>query len=459
MDFTPLTRKDEERALNVIGAASIDEILAAQIPQKYRLSGGYDIPDGCSETELRRHIKDLAQKNVVVRAGRNFLGGGIYNHFIPSVVPALWSRSEWVTSYTPYQPEVSQGILQAIFEYQTMISELTGLPVSNASLYDGASAVAEAAHVAIAHTGRRKVAVAATVHPEYLQTLATYLKPQEVEIEIIGAEDITIGGRGGVDPERFKAGSFMAESAALIVQHPNFFGGLEEVDQLSKIAADAGALLISVVDPISLGMLAPPGDYGAAIAVGEGQSLGIDPSFGGPGFGFFACRDELLRLVPGRICGRTSDSEGRTGYVLTLQAREQHIRRAKATSNICTNHQLMALASTIYLAAMGRRGLAGAAEGCYSRSHYLKQRLTEETSWQPLFPELPFFKEFAAVLPEASPGKVDRMIEEASKQGLFAGIPLGRFYPGLDSGLLIAVNEQHTAEDIDALVSFLGDSY
>ncbi|HOM17310.1 MAG TPA: aminomethyl-transferring glycine dehydrogenase subunit GcvPA, partial [Thermoguttaceae bacterium] len=351
----------------------------------------------------------------------------------------LASRSEFYTAYTPYQPEASQGSLQAFFEYQTLITQLTGMEVSNASLYDGASAVAEAVLMAMAATGRQgRVVTAANVHPECRQTLATYLANLPTEIlslptpaGTIRAEDLT--------------GVLNEQTACVVFQHPNFFGCLEEADKLVKVAHTAGALAVVVFDPISLGLLQRPGDYGADIAVAEGQCLGIPMSFGGPYLGLLACRESLVRRMPGRLVGQTTDRQGRRCWVLTLQTREQHIRREKATSNICTNQGLMALRASIYLALMGPAGLREAANLCLQKTRYALDLITRTGRWQTPFAR-PVFKEFVIRRPGVD---VDRLVSTAAQQGLFVGVPLGRWYPDLADSLLVAVTEKRTQAEID----------
>ena len=339
-----------------------------------------------TELELTQRMTALAGRNSRPASEVCFLGGGSYDHFIPAVVDTIGSRGEFYTSYTPYQPEASQGNLQVFFEYQTLITAITGMDVSNASLYDGASAAAEAVLMAVHATGRRRIVTAASVHPEYRQVLATYMEDLDLELVTVGTPEGVLG------PAELEA-AVNEETACVLLQHPNFFGCLEAVERIGEIAHAAGALFVVAVDPISLGLLKRPGDYGADIVVAEGQSLGSPMAFGGPYLGILACREQFVRRMPGRIAGETVDRRGRRCWVLTLQTREQHIRREKATSNICTNQGLFALRATVYLAALGPVGLREVAELCLQKSHYAAGQLAERGGWQLRF-DRPFFKEF-----------------------------------------------------------------
>lgn len=440
MKYIPNTAADREKMLADIGVSAVADLFA-DIPEQVRLQRELDLPPALSEPELVRHMRQLADKN---GAGYTcFLGGGYYDHYIPAVVPAMLSRSEFYTAYTPYQAEISQGTLTAIYEFQTLICNLTGMEVANASMYDGASALAEAAAVALGQTRRNQVAVARTVHPEYRQVMHTYLTPRQVQIVELPVQD-------GVTALDDLSSCIGARTAAVIVQQPNFFGCLEDVAALEKAAHAAGALFIVSVDPISLGILQPPGEYGADIVVGEGQSLGLPMSFGGPGVGFLAAREKFLRRIPGRVVGATTDADGRRGFVLTLQAREQHIRREKATSNICSNQALCALAATIYMSAMGPEGMRQAAALSAEKAAYARERLSRIKGFTPAF-GAPFFKEF--VLKSEHPA--DRVQAALLRHGLVAGPYLSRFYPELDNHLLIAVTEKRTRDEIDRLASAL----
>src|ERR1700716_3246518 len=369
-----LSPPPEDRAamLATIGAASMEPLLS-DLPPSFGV-GRLERPDGLSEPEAMARIRSLAGRNQVFEDRLTFRGGGVYRRFIPAAVPAVTSKGEFYTAYTPYQPEASQGWLQAIFEFQTMIAQLTALDVANASLYDGATAVAEAAMMAVVHTGRKEVLVSGYVHPEYVEVLRAFGDGRGIKV------------RKGTEPT--------SKTAAVVFQQPDFLGLLVDAPALTKRAHEAGALAIASVDPISLALLAPPGEYGADIAVGEGQQLGLTPSYGGPHVGFIACRKELARRLPGRLVGQASDGLGRRGFVLTLTAREQHIRRAKATSNICTNHSLCALAASVYLTYMGPDGLRQIAEVSYQRAHELAGRLVELPGVELAFPDRPFLNEF-----------------------------------------------------------------
>ncbi|WP_324669035.1 aminomethyl-transferring glycine dehydrogenase subunit GcvPA [Geochorda subterranea] len=443
MDFVPLTPAEREAMLARIGVKSVDELFA-DIPPQARLDRPLDLPPAMSEAELIAHMRTLAARNADLDRYVCFLGGGAYDHLIPSVVRHILGRSEFYTAYTPYQAEVSQGVLQTIFEYQTLVCQLTGLDVANASMYDGASAAAEAALMATAHTGRRRVVVSAAVHPEYRQVMATYLANQDVALD-------TVPWRMGVTHLDALQQAVDDRTAAVVMQNPNFFGAIEEMDAAAAIAHRHGALLVAVVDPISLGILAPPGEYGADIAVGEGQALGNAISFGGPYLGFFAARRELIRRMPGRIVGISRDVEGRRGFVLTLQTREQHIRRERATSNICTNQALNALAATVYLAMLGRQGIRRVGELCVQKSHYAFERLTKVPGIRPAW-DAPFFKEFVVEMDGAVPEVLTRLWQE---YGIIGGLPLGRFYDNLDRAVLWCVTEARTRDEIDRLVAAL----
>jgi glycine cleavage system P protein (glycine dehydrogenase) subunit 1 len=431
--FAPHTDAEVREMLAAIGLSSLDELFD-QIPEDVRLHGGLNLPDGVSEMEIVDDMQALASRNRHLEELVCFAGGGAYDHYIPSLVWALAGRSELSTSYTPYQPELSQGVLQALFEFQSLICELTGLEVSNASLYDGATALVEA--VTMARAGeRRRVLVSEGVDPRFVDTLRTYGRGPGYEPEVFPAE----GGSGG-SPE---VGD---DVAAVVVQHPNVLGILEPASELFAAARAGGAKAIQVFDPLSLGVLAPPGELGADIAVGEGQSLGNHLAFGGPYLGLIAARMSDVRKMPGRIVGETVDLEGSVGYVLTLQAREQHIRREKANSNICTNQTLMAIAATIYLGWLGPEGLAELGRQCAAKAAYAAARLTEVPGVSLLHPEAPFFKEFALRVPRPAPEVVAGLLE----RGYLGGVPFG---PEGEDVLLIAVTERRTREQIDGFAS------
>src|SRR6185369_17266504 len=438
------TPEDQQAMLAAIGATSVDELFDV-IPPEHRLKRPLAIPPALSEMELAQQLGALAAKNDHAGSKVCFLGGGAYDHFVPAVVDALAGRGEFYTSYTPYQPEVSQGNLQVMFEYQTLICELTGMDVSNASLYDGGSAAAEGVLLAMSVTGRpKKVVVAGSVNPEYRQILETYF-------ECIGAHLVTVPAPAGVVNPAEVAAAVDGETACVLIQHPNFFGCLEDVTAIAKIAHDAGALLVQSFDPISVGLLKRPADLGADVAVAEGQSLGTPMLYGGPYLGIMACKEMFVRRMPGRIAGQTVDRRGRRCWVLTLQTREQHIRREKATSNICTNQGLFALRAAIYLAQMGPQGMRETAELCLRKAHYAKERLSAASRLSLAFDQ-PTFKEFVI---RDSQGRVGDLLAQATDAGYLAGIPLGQWYPQLDDCFLVCVTEKRTKAEIDGLAEVL----
>lgn len=438
-----MTDEHKEEMLRVIGVETVDELFA-DIPESIRMQRPLDIPPGMAEAEVRRHVGGLAAKNRHADEFPIFLGAGAYDHFVPSAVPHLVSRSEFYTSYTPYQPEMTQGVLQATYEYQTLIARLTGMDVANASVYDGATSLAEAALVACAHTRKERVVVPTTVHPEYRQVVHTYLRHQDLDM-------VEVPYDGGVVSLEAVAALIDDNTAAIVVQQPNFFGRLEDVRALGRLAEERGVLLISVTaDPLALGLLEAPGAYGAHIAVGEGQPLGNSLSFGGPHLGFFAARDQLVRRIPGRIAGATKDRDGVRGYVLTLQTREQHIRRERATSNICTNQALNALTAAVYLTLLGKEGVRDVARQSLQKAHYAQRAITGLPGFAAAW-DGPFFHEFAVRTPVA-PEKLSAGLLE---HGIVGGLPLGRFYPELADSMLFCVTEARTKEEIDALVAAL----
>ncbi|MBS0208613.1 MAG: aminomethyl-transferring glycine dehydrogenase subunit GcvPA [Planctomycetes bacterium] len=442
MSYILNTTAEQQAMLAAIGAKSIDELFA-MIPADCQLNRPLDLPPALTEQELTAHMQQLAGRNVSCQQSVCFLGGGSYDHFIPAAVDALASRGEFFTSYTPYQPEVSQGNLQVFFEYQSLITRLTGMDVSNASLYDGGSAAAEAVLMSLAVTGRSgRVVVAGSVHPEYRQILATYLRDLGVELVTVATPN------GTVSLDQLTA-AITPETACVLVQQPNFFGCLEEVEAIGRAAKAAGAVFAVAVDPLSLGVLNRPGSYGADIVVAEGQSLGNPLAFGGPYLGIIACREDFVRRLPGRIAGQTVDRLGRRCWVLTLQTREQHIRREKATSNICTNQGLFALRATIYLSLMGPQGLRELGELCLQKAAYAKQTLTAGRRLQPAF-DAPVFKEF--VLRDTE-NNVEQLLAQAADAGFFGGLPLGRWYPELSDCVLVAVTEKRTRCEIDRLAA------
>ena len=432
------TSEDRRAMLASIGAASVDELFA-MVPAELRLARPLALPAAQTELELTAHMQQLAAANTSAGEALCFLGGGSYDHFVPAVVDALSSRGEFYTSYTPYQPEASQGNLQAFFEYQSLICRLTGMEVSNASLYDGGSAAAEAVLMSMHATKReRRVVVAGGVHPEYRRILATYLINLGTELVTVGAPDGTVSA-----DELAKA--IDDQTACVLVQQPNFFGCLEDVEAIGRAAQERGAMFVVSVDPISLGLLKRPGEYGADVVIAEGQSLGNPMAYGGPYLGIMACREDFARRMPGRIVGQTTDRDGRPCLVLTLQTREQHIRREKATSNICTNQGLYALRATIYLSLMGPQGMREVAQLCLQKSHYAAEQLARHARFSLPF-ERPFFKEF--VVRDAD-SQVEPLLAEAMDQGVMAGVPLGEWYPELEDCFLVAVTEKRTKQDID----------
>ncbi|MCA9213740.1 MAG: aminomethyl-transferring glycine dehydrogenase subunit GcvPA [Planctomycetales bacterium] len=438
------TPEDQKEMLEAIGAASIGELFRS-IPDSLRLDRPLDIVPAMGELELTRHMSQLAALNAHADSHTCFLGAGSYDHFVPAVIDSLASRGEFYTSYTPYQPEVSQGNLQVMFEYQTLICELTGMDVSNASLYDGGSSVAEAALMCMSVSRRHgRVVVPDTVHPEYREILATYLNS-------IGTELVTVPSvNGKISTEEIEP-HLNDQTACVIIQYPNFFGSVEDVQQIGDLAHAAGAMLVVACDPIALGLLKRPGDLGADIVVAEGQSLGTPMQFGGPYLGIIACREKFVRRMPGRIAGETIDRRGRRCWVLTLQTREQHIRRDKATSNICTNQGLFALRACIYLSVMGPKGLYQAAYQSLQKANYAAQQITANDRFELAF-DSPFFKEFVV---RDTCGQVKALLDGARANGILAGVPLGHWYPEMANCFLVAVTEKRTRDEIDLLANQL----
>jgi glycine dehydrogenase subunit 1 len=438
MRYISNTADEQKAMLDVIGAQSIEELLA-RVPPKARLARPLALPEAAAEMDLIGEMRALAAANADADGYACFLGAGSYDHFVPGVINHMILRGEFFTAYTPYQPEASQGTLRTIYEYQTMMAELTGMDVANASIYDGGSSLAEAALMATSVTGRGEIVLAAGVNPLYRHVTATYCDGPRVKLRTAPARD------GAVDLEATRPLLDAKKTAALVIQTPNFYGCLEDVAAAAEIAHAAGALLIVVADPVNLGVLEGPGHLGADIVVGEGQGLGVPMSFGGPNLGVFAAKKELVRRMPGRLVGATVDLDGQRGFVLTLQTREQHIRRAKATSNICTNVALCALMATIYVATMGKRGLVEVGELSAAKAHYAAERLTKIPGVSLRFPA-PFFKEFTLKLP-VSP---DRVVGKLLKQRILGGVPLKRFDKTLGDCLLVAVTEKRTRAEIDA---------
>jgi glycine dehydrogenase subunit 1 len=437
--YTSVTDADAREMLSAIGVGSIEELFA-DIPASLRLGRALALPEGLSEQEVYAELRALAARNVSTEDEISFLGAGMYDHYVPALVDSIIMRSEFLTPYTPYQPEISQGGLQAMFEYQTAISELTGLPVSNASVYEGPSAVAAAGYVAKLHNGRRRFVVSRGVHPHAIETLRTLARGYGMEVELAELSDGLT-----VLPE------LDDDVAAIVVAQPNFLGAIEPLGALAASAREVGALTICACDPIPLALLRAPGADGVDIAVGEGQTLGNRLDFGGPSFGFFAVTEALMRKLPGRIAGETRDVDGKRGFVLTLQTREQHIRREKATSNICTAQALNALAGVIYLSWLGRRGIVELAELLVQRTAYARERLLSLDGVSDLHSQ-PVVREFAVALD----APVGRVIERCRAEGVNPGYALGRDDPALSHGLLVAITEQRTKADIDRLVEVLG---
>ena len=428
--YIPLTDDDRRAMLATVGVKSTDELFA-DIPAEHR-DPTLDLPPALSEADLLRELTELAGHNRSTAELPSFLGAGAYRHFIPSVVNHIIQRGEYLTAYTPYQPEISQGTLQTVFEFQSLVCELTGMDVANAGMYDGASALAEACLMAASVAGRQRILLLDTVHPHAIDTVRTYAAGRGLAVEVVSPDKASVGDG----------------DACLAVQQPNFFGYLEELSKLSQMTHDAGALLVVSADPVSLGLFRPPAAFGADIVVGEGQPLGVPLNFGGPYVGLFACREQFVRHMPGRVVGRTKDLDGRTGYVLTLQTREQHIRRERATSNICTSQQLVALAFTVALCTLGKQGLRRMAELCYHKAHYAAGRIAELPGY-----DLPldgvFFQEFVVRCP-LPPAEVNGRLLELD---IIGGYDVS---DRIERGLLLCFSELHTREEIDRLVQALG---
>ena len=445
MDYTQLTESDQQAMLATIGARTVDELFAG-VAEAHKLKEPLNIPPGLAEMELLADLERLASKNVSTDQQISFLGGGIYDHFVPTIVGALAMQSEFLTAYTPYQAEASQGVLQAFYEFQTMVCQLTAMDIANSSLYEFASAAAEAALMACQITRRSRVVVSDATHPDLRRVLKTYLYETDYEV-------IVVKSTGGATPVEAARKVIDDHTAAVIVQHPTFFGTLEDMPAIADVAHNAGALLIASVDPISCGLLKRPGDYGADIVVAEGQSLGVPQSYGGPVLGLLACRQDYLRKIPGRLVGRTTDRDGRVGYCLTLQAREQHIRREKATSNICTNQGLLAMHAAVYLAALGKAGIAQVAKRSFDDAHYTAERIVALPDFELAF-DVPFFKEFVV---RSKSKDVAAVLKACQQAGVLAGVPLGKWYPQLDDCFMVAVTEKRTKSEIERLVEVLKD--
>jgi glycine dehydrogenase subunit 1 len=444
--YTTTTPDDLRAMLAEIGVDSLDELFAS-VPPGLRLDRPLDLPAGRSEQDVYADLRELAARSTSAEDEITFLGAGMYDHYVPALIDMLTSRSEYLTPYTPYQPEISQGGLQVMFEYQTAISELTALPVSNASVYEGPSAVASAAYLAKLANGKPRVVVSRGVHPHSRETLATYARG-------FGAEVVEVGLRDGVtDPDAW-AEAIDGETGAVIFQQPNFLGAVEDAEALAAAAKMSPAVVVGAYDPIPLGILKPPGECGVDVAVGEGQPLGNRLDFGGPSFGFFAATEAYLRRMPGRIAGETRDADGRRGFVLTLQTREQHIRREKATSNICTAQALNALAGVVYMVWLGRRGLVELGELLLQRTAYARRALTALDGVEALHDQ-PVVRELAVTLPVGSVEEVERIAARCQDAGVNPGYALGHDYEEHPSGLLVALTEQRTRADVDRLTEVL----
>jgi glycine dehydrogenase subunit 1 len=435
MPFLSNSDQDIKKMLDTIGVDSVEDLIA-NIPEDLRFKGELNIPADISEIELTGLIDKIGSKNTT---GISFMGGGVYDHYIPAAVDAIISRSEFYTAYTPYQPEVSQGTLQSIYEFQSMICELTAMDVTNASMYEGGSALAEAMLMACNHTRRKEVLVAGTLNYRYKDLLNTYVSHNEIEIVEVPVSNYSL------DLDALNQ-HLNDETAALIFQHPNYFGYLEEIFEIQDLLKDLQAMMIVLYDPVSLGLLTPPGMYGADIAVGEGQSLGNRQNFGGPFIGLFSTRQDLVRKIPGRLSGRTTDLDGTSGYVLTLQTREQHIRREKATSNICTNSGLLAMAATVYLALLGKYGIKEIGELCLQKSHYLADNLSRIDGIQIIKDKL-FFKEFVYKTDKDS----SEILAALSREGILGGINLST--QGYQNQILTSVTEKRTKSNMDDYIS------
>lgn len=442
MHYHPLTEEDKRAMLSTIGARSFDDLLK-EIPAPLR-NPDFHVPEALAEWEIQKLMKSLGWKNTPAQKALSFLGAGSYEHFIPAAVGEIIGRNEFYTAYTPYQPEASQGTLQAIYEYQSLITELTGLDLSNASHYDGSTSLADAAIMALRHTDRPKILVSRAVHPHYREVLKTYLQDTPYRLEEFGFEK-----DGHFDREDFLK-RVNQETAGAIFQSPNFLGMIENLEGVSEKLHEAGSLLIVVANPMSLGVLKSPGEWGADIAVGEAQPFGIPMSFGGPYLGYFAVTRALMRRIPGRLAGMTQDSEGRRAFCLTLQAREQHIRRERAASNICTNQALCALAACVYLTLLGKEGIREIGEINMDRAWYLRDRISELGDFS-VKPDLPVFNEFVVESKKGWPA-----LEAATmRQNIFPGLDLSVFYPEMKNHFLVCATETKSKEDLDKFVEAL----
>ncbi|MBA2287616.1 MAG: aminomethyl-transferring glycine dehydrogenase subunit GcvPA [Ktedonobacteraceae bacterium] len=445
MGYVPNTPADQQAMLERLGLSALEELLAP-VPEHVRLRQPLDLPAALSEPDLKRLMGAMAAKNKDLDSTISFLGAGAYDRYIPSVVPHLQRRSEFVTSYTPYQPEVSQGMLQAIYEFQTMVCQVTGLDIANASLYDGATAVVEAVFMALGPGGRGEVVVSEGVDPQYRRVLQTYARARGFSVKETPTRD-------GVTSLEDLDAAVSPTTAAVVIQQPNFFGCIEDMHAIEPIAHKGkGIFIAAITEPASLGILAPPAQYNADVAVGELMSFGNPMSYGGPALGFMASKQKFMRLLPGRLVGQTIEEGGeqQTGYVLTLQTREQHIRRERATSNICTNQSLLAVGATIYLAALGKQGFRELAELCLQKAHYAQRQIAALPGYQAAFSG-PFFDEFVI----KTPVPAAKLQQHLLQMDIIGGYDLSQPYPGLENHVLFCVTETRTREDIDRLVAAL----
>ncbi len=440
MSYIAINEEQRRKMLEKIGVESIESLFGS-IPKEIQLKEPLDLPEQIDDISLVRHLRELASKNISTEEYISFLGAGSYAHYIPPVVEFLSNQSAFVTAYTPYQAEASQGALQAFYEYQTLICQITGMDVCNSSMYEAGSGLAEAVLVARDVTGCSRVILPENIHPEYRSVVKTYLSSLPVRIDELDVSE------GRVDTNKL-SDKLDDDVACVIVQQPNFFGLVEQIDKISELVGKSDALFIVIFDPISAGILKRPGDFDVDIVVGEGQSLGIPQSFGGPYLGFFASKKKYLRRLPGRLVGATVDEEGKRAFCLTLQTREQHIRRERATSNICSNEGLLAIRAAIYLGCVGKEGLTRIANLCFQKAHYAARRIAECDGYELPF-GMSFFKEFVVRCKSKSP---DEILESGRKRGIYAGVKLGRWYRKFDDCLLIAVTEKRTKEEIDRLV-------
>jgi len=443
MHYLPLTPQDEKEILTRIGVSSFQELLDKIIPLDLQYKKEIGLPGALSETEVRKILRDYAGKNYNCQEYISFLGAGVYDHYIPAIIDSIISRSEFYTAYTPYQAEVSQGTLQTIFEYQSTICELLAMEVSNASMYDGGSALAEACHMANVIKGRNKIILSELIHPFYQQVVHTYTSGSGIEISVCPSKN-------GITDINALKDLIDDKTSCVCIGHPNFYGYLESMTEIEKIVHQRDVLLVSIIDPISLGIIAPPGEYNADIAVGEGQAMGIPQGLGGPLLGIFTSRKEFVRYLPGRLVGETTDVDGKRGYVLTLQTREQHIRREKATSNICTNEALCALCALVYLCTLGKQGIIDLGNQCLLRSHYLHSRIKELKGIKPAFSQ-EFFKEFLVETERPAQEVLDKMLEHK----IFGGVPLSIFRKDMQNHILISVTEKRTKEELDNYITCL----